>query len=74
MIYVGLWHINDSRKTCLPSIFMNNCEGRKRRGRMGIGEGGRGISILPKLLDAKVWIAILPKAKVQQSAVDCVKV
>lgn len=64
VIYVDLWHINDSSKSCLSSIFMNNCEGRKRRGRRGIGEEGEGISILPKLLQAQDWIAILPKAKV----------
>lgn len=25
VIYMGLWHVNDAREPCLPSIFMNNC-------------------------------------------------
>lgn len=25
VIYMALWHVNDARKPCLPSIFMNNC-------------------------------------------------
>lgn len=27
VIYMALWHVNDARKPCLPSIFMNNCVG-----------------------------------------------
>lgn len=48
MIYMGLWHINDAREPCLPSIFMNNCVW----GAVEIGGGGT-TTRPPKVFRAK---------------------
>lgn len=42
VIYMGLWHVNDAREPCLPSIFMNNCV----RGAVEM-EGGGGTVVRP---------------------------
>lgn len=39
---MALWHVNDARKPCLPSIFMNNCV----RGAVEM-EGGGGTATRP---------------------------
>lgn len=43
MIYMGLWHVNDAREPCLPSIFMNNCV----RGAVEMEGGGGGTATRP---------------------------
>lgn len=40
---MGLWHVNDAREPCLPSIFMNNCV----RGAAEM-EGGGGTATRPR--------------------------
>lgn len=49
VIYMGLWHINDAREPCLPSIFMNNCVW----GAVEIGGGGETTARPPKVFRAQ---------------------
>ncbi len=56
MIYLSLWHVNDAREPCLPSIFMNNCV----RGAVEMeGGGGTVPHVRQKSPEHKVWMAEL---------------